>query len=300
MSRIIDPRAKLVCNLGVVASGGTARDKVQDRWLLRYSGNLEIAGNIAPPVGTRVELAYLWRGGLTRFPVRHYVLSAAATAFGRMTTVRIGCRLNLLGDRRPLEPFRAADYPPQWYLDLPPEDRFFVTPPITAQGLLEWCAEGMGMTIAPGSHRLVGNLLRPDVSAREGYASLLADLLKSHGCIGYVDAGDRLAVKKVSLEAGPGPIFDRHYLIELSPVGGGNQAAERVSVRYRFARIWNSSGVLPPEGVVPSASILAESVGPPRIVAPDPAPVFEPFSLTPLNSGFARPGPPGTSPGGNF
>lgn len=292
MSRIIDPRARLVCNLGVVDSGGTARDKVADKWLLTYNGNLEIIGNIAPPVGTRVELAYLWRGGLTRFPVRHYVLSASTSAYGRMTSVKIGCRLSLLKERKSIEPFKAAEYPPAWYLALPEGDRLYSTPPVTAQGLVEWCAEGLDVTIAPGSVQIVGNMLRPEISGGDGYCEVLAKILQSHCCIGYLDASEQLVIRKVSLRPGTGPILDRYYLIELSPIGGGGQGAQRIGVRYSATRIADTVGIANPPGITPGANVLAVSIGKPRLLPPPPPP---PRGLDPDTwlGGTPRPQPPG-------
>lgn len=269
MSRVIDPRARLVCSLGLVDSGGTSRDKAIDTWLLRYSGNLEIVGSIAPARGTRVELAYLWRGGLTRFPVRHYVLSASTTAYGRMTTVKIGCRLALLEQRKPLEPFRASAYPPAWYEALPESSRLEATPPITAQGLLQWAAAGLGMTIAPGSANLIGNMLREEVSASDGYCDLLAKLLQSHGCVACVNANEQLHVRRVSMSPAPGPIFDRWNLIEVSPIGGSNGSAQSVGVQYTATVLPETIGSIPPVGVVPSGQVLAVSAGAPRLLPPD-------------------------------
>lgn len=265
MTRVISLQARMVCNLGVMLSGGTSRDHVIDTWLLRHQGDIEIAGVISPPRGTRVELAYQWHGGLTRFPVRHYVLGASTTPYGRTTTVKIGCRLTLLGNRKPMAPFRAAEHPPAWYQALSGERKLEATPPVASQGLLEWCAEGLGMVIAPGSHVLQGNSLRSEVSG-DTYTAILQDLLHSHECIGFPDPADRLVVRKVSMNPGPGPIYDRRFLVEVSPIGNNEGVGESVTVRYTATMVPQTMGNPAPAGVTPSSDVVAVSVGAPRLL----------------------------------
>lgn len=272
MTAIIDPRARVVSNLGVVENGGVARDKVLGRWLLRHTGDLQIASSIAPVRGTRVELAYLWRGGLTRFPFRLYVLSSATNPYGRSTTVKVGCRIALLEQRRPAAPFRADEHPPAWYSALSSEQRLQATPPITAQGLVEWCAAGLGVPIAPGSAVLRGNLMRAEEQASDGFAALLQGVLQSHCCAATLNAAEQLVIRRVRLQPGAGPIFDRRTLIEISPVGGNDGGAQRLTVRYNAAIAPPGTGAPPPAGVIPGAGVLATAVGTPRLL-PDGAPI---------------------------
>lgn len=272
MTAIIDPRAIVVSNLGVVESGGVARDKVLGRWLLRHTGDLQIAANIASVRGTRVELAYLWRGGLTRFPFRLYVLNSATNPYSRSTAVKVGCRIALLEQRRPAAPYRADEHPPAWYSALSSEQQLQATPPITVQGLVEWCAEGLGVAIAPGSAVPRGNLLRAEVEASDGYAALLQSVLQSHGCVATLNAAEQLVIRRVSLQPGAGPIFDRRKLIEVSPVGGSDGGAQSMTVRFNAAVAPPGTGAAPPAGVTPGATVLAVAVGTPRLL-PDGAPI---------------------------
>jgi hypothetical protein len=212
--------------------GGVSRDHVKDAWLLRHSGEFELIGIKAPPRGTRAELAYAWRGGLTRFPVRLYVLSASTTPYGRTTTVKVGCRFTLLANRVGTRPVTAEAAAGSWYQALDETQKESATASIPAQKLLEECAAGLGVTIAPGSYQLKGNILREKVSMSDGYVSVLADLLKSHCCVGYPTPGDQLMVKKIQLRGGGGPVFDKRYIIDLSPINGSEAGAETVTVRY--------------------------------------------------------------------
>lgn len=232
MSRVIDPRGKMVCNLGPMIRGGTSRDHVKDAWLLRHAGEIEVARVIAPSPGTRVELGYQWRGGFTRFPVRHYVLGASTSPYGRTTIVRIGCRITLMADRAGVDPVRAEETPPEWYSELNEEQQLDATSYVTAQSVLEQCAAGMGTSIASGSYQLVGNLLTDSVSLSNGYANVMADLLKSHCCVGYLNPADQIEVRKIDLRRSGGPMFDERYIIELNPINGTDAGAESITVTY--------------------------------------------------------------------
>jgi hypothetical protein len=197
--------------------------------------------------------------------VRHYVVGASTTPYGRTTAVKIGCRLTLLANRKPLAPFRPAEYPPAWYEALSAQQQLDATPPVTAQRLLEWCAAGLGMVIAPGSYVLQGNYLRPEVSG-DTYTAILEDLLHSHECIGFPDPADRLVVRKVLMEPGVGPIYDRRFLVEVSPIGNNEGMGESVTVRYTATLVPETMGDPAPAGVTPSSDVLAVSVGAPRLL----------------------------------
>ena len=255
MDPAIDLRGRMACSLGVMLSGGTSRDHVLDTWLLRHQGDIELRGSIAAPRGTRVELGYVWHGGLTRFPVRHYVLSASSTPYGRTTRVRIGCRLTLLGNRKSLVPFRARDYPPTWYQELSDSERLATTPPVNAQRLLDWCVAGLGLTLAPGTEPLVGNMMRAEVSG-DSYCKILEDLLHSHSCVGYLDPADRLVVKRISLTPRQGPVYDERTVVDIAPAGNSEGTVEKVSVRYRAIEFPQTVGEYIPPATYPGMDFV--------------------------------------------
>lgn len=264
MSRVIDPRGRMICNIGPMLRGGLSRDHVKDAWVLKHQGDLELIGVHSLRRGTRVQLAYQWRGGLTRFPVMLYVLSASTTPYGRSTRVKVGCRFKLLEDRTSPIPYTVKRDVPRWYWTMNSSLQFLATPVLSASGLLKRCADGLGMKISPASVEIKGNILRQNVSFSEGYVKVLADLLYSHSCYAYPDPADRLVIKRIPLRGGGGPMFDHRYIIDLTPAGNSDAGSDTVRAEFNAAVLSPTIGSVVPDGLTPSANVVAASIGEPR------------------------------------
>lgn len=263
MTRLIDFRCKVLCSLGTMRSGGATRDYVQDNWLLRHKGDIVLNGTRSFRRGTRVELAYLWQGHLTRFPVRMFVLKTSTGPWDDTTAASIGCRFTLLEKWGSSDPAAAAStVTPAWYAALTDEEKTLSPLSMPRHKLFEHCVEGLGTTMSPDSLILTGNLSQTRVSMANSYVSVMADLLKSTSTYAYLDPADRVVIAKVPLAASGGPVFDRGSLFSIAPINGGETPPSRVSISLTRIRGTAGAGtLLAPGSVAPSADIIAAAGG---------------------------------------
>jgi hypothetical protein len=269
----IDVRAKMICNLGRVVEGSISDDLLQDSGLVRVTGELTISGVKSFTRGTRIELAYKQEqfGTVTRFPRPLRVLKSTADPYRNKTMVEVGCKLALMESRKVADVFKAAEHPPDWWRgtvtplwpvipargyslrsssggggyasanpggfpeDATPENYLvsWPPPPVSAQKLLEYCLDRIGIKLASNSSELTFYFSRKDVDLSGGYVSVISDLLKSHCMFGRLNAKERLVAKPIKIAAPePGPTLRDSDLIDLEPIAGGDDPADTVLVSY--------------------------------------------------------------------
>jgi hypothetical protein len=249
----IDVRAKMICSLGRIVEGSVSDDLLQDSGIVRVQGDLTISGVKNFARGQRVELAYKQDqfGTVTRFPRPLRVLKCTADPYRNKTAVEVGCKLALMESRKVADVFRAADHPPDWWsgtivpvfsgqpIDLPngqSSENYVTTwppPPISAQLLLEYCLQKIGIKLAKNSEELTFYFSRKEIDLSSGYVSVISDLLKSHCMYGRLNAKERLVVKRIAIAAPePGPTLKDSDLIDLEPIAGGDEPSDTVLVSY--------------------------------------------------------------------
>lgn len=238
----VDPRCLIATDLGILLDGsGLSEDHAQETGLVTYRGTFIFDGLHTPARGRVIQVAYARpqygiSGTLTRFYPRLHVISSSADPFSNITTVEVGCALTLKAERRDAIVYRAIDHPPAWWSALSSDRQAVVPPIIAAQGVIEFCLDQLGITLASGSATSPDVFLRDEIDLSGGYVEVLSDLLKDALLVGHINPAGELFVQPIELSPGTGPVLTRTELISLQPINdrGG---AEQVTVDYDAVEI---------------------------------------------------------------
>lgn len=236
----VDARCLIATDLGILKDGsGLSEDHAQETGLVTYRGTFIFDGVLTPPRGRVIQVAYARpqygaSGLLTRFYPRLHVISSSADPFASdagVTTVEVGCMLALMADRRDAVTYRAIDHPPSWWSALTADRQAVVPPTIAAQGVIQFCLDRLGITLAAGSATSNDTFLRDEIDLSSGYVQTISDLLKDSLLVGHMTPAGEMLVQSVALEPATGPVLRRENLISLQPINdrGG---AEQVTVEY--------------------------------------------------------------------
>jgi hypothetical protein len=225
----------MICNLGEVLSGQIGDDLLSDSGLIRTTGTVVLAGLANYARGTLVDLAYERPqvGTVTRFPRRVRVLRSTANPYERTTTLEVGCKLALKENLAVLsDVIRAEALPASWWN--PSSTR---PPTISAQDALVYCLGRIGIPLASGSETLSFQFLRSELDLSSGYVATIGKLIASHCCYGTLNLAEQLVVRKVALDAiGTAPVLTDADVIDLQPIAGGEEPADRVTVNFEAIR----------------------------------------------------------------
>jgi hypothetical protein len=231
----IDVRARMICNLGQVISGQVGDDLLSESGLIRSTGTVVLDGLAQFSRGTLVELAYErpQLGTVTRFPRRLRVLRSTANPYERTTTLEVGCKLALKENLAlQADTIRAEQLPASWWSSSSPRP-----PTISAQDVLTYCLDKVGIPLASGSETLRFQFLRAEFDLSSGYVATIGKLLISHCCYGTLNLQEELVVRKVELDAvGSAPVVTDQDVIDLQPIAGGEEPADRVTVSFDAIR----------------------------------------------------------------
>jgi hypothetical protein len=242
----VDPRCLLATDLGILLDGsGLSEDHAQETGLVTYRGTFIFDGLHTPARGRVIQVAYVRpqygaSGTLSRFYPRLHCISSSADPFANggtgITTVEVGCALTLKAERRDAITYRAIDHPPTWWSALTADRRAVVPPPIAAQGVIEFCLDRLGISLAAGSATSPDVFLRNELDLSGGYVQVLSDLLKDALLVGHINPAGELFVQPIALSPGNGPVLTRNELISVQPINdrGG---AEQVTVDYDAVEI---------------------------------------------------------------
>lgn len=236
----VDARCLIATDLGILKDGsGLSEDHAQETGLVTYRGTFIFDGVLTPPRGRVIQVAYARpqygaSGLLTRFYPRLHVISSSADPFASaagVTTVEVGCMLALMADRRDAVTYRAIDHPPSWWSALTADRQAVVPPTIAAQGVIQFCLDRLGITLAAGSATSNDTFLRDEIDLSGGYVQTISDLLKDSLLVGHMTPAGEMLVQSVALEPATGPVLQRENLISLQPINdrGG---AEHVTVEF--------------------------------------------------------------------
>jgi hypothetical protein len=233
----VDIRAKVICDLGEVISGGWSDDHVQGTGLIRTRGELVLKGLIRTTLGQTVQLAYVQNGYASRFPRALRVLGAFADPFRRQTTIQLGCLLTLRENLGPqTEEERTAD---TW--DDPANDFIIcsafqdATISISAAYVAGLCCEKLGLGSVDFSF-LTNWYTVEQFDLTSGYANVLSDLLVSECYVGFLDASETLQIRSLLDFTGTYTVISQDRVIDIGPINSGDIPGDTVITRYSYNR----------------------------------------------------------------
>ena len=227
----IDVRAQVFSNLGPVVGGQLSTDPLQPGvGLLRTQGEVVISGLIQPARGSELLMGVRLPGGkLTRFPRRLRVIKADADPNENQTTLTVGCLLAMAWDLVRPEIYYANDYP-QWTPVTPTAAGS--TPNICVlSSVLSVCLERCGITQATGNPSISWARAVDRLDLSDGYLEIASRILGEAGLYGFIDAGEKLRLRRVLAPASKGPFLTVADTITMEAIG--NPAApEQITINY--------------------------------------------------------------------
>lgn len=234
----VDIRAKVICDLGEVISGGWSDDHAQGTGLIRTRGELVIKGLVRPTLGQRVQLAYVQNGYASRFPRALRVLGAFADPFRRQTTIQLGCAITL---RENLAPQGGEESTADTWND-PANGNTICTAfagggtiSISAAYIAEVCATKLGINTT-GFEFLTNWFTVEQFDLTPGYAQVLGDLLVSESYVGFLDASETLQVRSLLDLTGAYTVIRQNRVIDIGPINSGEIPGDTITTSYNYNR----------------------------------------------------------------
>jgi hypothetical protein len=265
----IDIRAKVICDLGEVISGGWSDDHAQGTGLIRTRGEVIIKGIIKPVFGQRVNLGYATnvRGQnyVVRMPRYLLVLSVFADPFRRQTTIQLGCPLTLKENFKGEKPedlvADTRDDPANSGIICSAFNKATVS--ISATHVAYECIKKLGLPFA-NLFTLSNWFAVEEFDLSAGYVSVLSDLLVSENKIGYINAAGALAVVPIISARGKYTAITKKDIIDIGSINSGQLPGAAVTVSYSYSRFREP----PDEDEVPEEKrnwTLDTTLGPPEV-----------------------------------
>jgi hypothetical protein len=232
----VDIRAKVICDLGEVISGGWSDDHVQGSGIIRTRGQLVLKGLVSVKYGQRVQLAYIKDGFAIRFPRSLRVLSSFPDPFRRQTTLQLGCRFTLQE-----EASASAE------TDLTAQTANVWDDPINAEVScalykvlsLSTSADFIATRIAAlagipfsGSTGLTNNYNTDTFYFGDNYIKILSDLFLSENKVAYLTASEGIRIVDLTAGTGTHTVINTEEIIDVSSVNSGKIPAETVETEY--------------------------------------------------------------------
>jgi hypothetical protein len=238
----VDIRAKIMCDLGEVISGGWSDDHVQGTGLIRTRGDVVLKDLYNYPPGTPIRLAYYKDGKAVRFPRALRVLSCFADPFRRQTTLQLGCRLtwleNLAGATNEDRYVYTWDDLSNSTLECTYFDNAVIS--ISAEYVAKECLTKL--QIPHGNLGLTNYYAKEKFDISSGYVNVLSELLQAESKVGYLTASETLIVLDINNLNPTYANIAGSKIIDLSPVNSGEVPGDAVSVSYSTKRF-----IVPPE-----------------------------------------------------
>ena len=229
-AQTIDVRAQVFSNLGVVISGQLSDDPVAPGvGLLRTQGEVIVSGLIQPAKGTELKLGVLLPGGkLTRFPRRLRVIKADSDPINNETTLTVGCLLALKWDLVQPEIYYAADYP-QW---TPIDTTAGSTPNICfLSSVVTVCLNRCSITQATSNPLVPFAKAVGSIDLTEGYLQIASKILAEAGLYAFIDAAEKLRIRKMVAPASKGPFLTINDTITIEAIGNP-PPPEQITISY--------------------------------------------------------------------
>jgi hypothetical protein len=226
----VDVRAQVFSNLGTVISGQLSDDPVAPGvGLLRTQGEVVVGGLIQPARGTELKLGVLLPGGkLTRFPRRLRVLKADSDPIANETTLTVGCLLALKWDYVVPEIYYATDYPDWTPVDVAASS----TPNICfLSSVLSVALDRCGITQATGNPEITFAKAVASIDLSDGYLEIASRIIAEAGLYGFIDAADKLRLRRVLVPATKGPFLTINETLTIEAIGN-SPPPEEITISY--------------------------------------------------------------------
>lgn len=227
---VIDVRAQVFCDLGPVISGQLSDDPVAPGvGLLRTQGEVVINGLIQPARGTEIKLGVrLPDGKLTRLPRRLRVIKADSDPINNETTLTVGCLLTLKWDFVQPAVFAAANNPPWSNVDTAAGSSPIVS---LLSNVLAFCLSNCSITQATGNPAVTGIKATDRVDVSNGYLDIASTIIAEAGMYGFIDADEKLRLRKVLVPRSKGPLLTVNDTITNETIGNPSPP-ERITISF--------------------------------------------------------------------
>jgi hypothetical protein len=261
----VDIRAKIMCDLGEVISGGWSDDHAQGTGLIRTRGEIILKGLVRPTLGQKVRLAYVQKGYASRFPRSFRVLSAFADPYRRQTTIQLGCALTLRENLRGKTPEEntAATWDDPVNAEIECSKFAQGTISITAGFVASKCLRYLDLT--SDNIPLTNLYTVEEFDLSSGYVNVLSDLLVSESYLGYLDANEILRIRSLSSFTGTVTVVNQSQVIDVKSINSGSIPGDSVAATYTYNRFKKPEDDLTEEEKKRRDWERDETVGPPAI-----------------------------------
>jgi hypothetical protein len=237
----VDIRAKVICDLGEVISGGWSDDHAQGSGLIRTRGEVIIKGIVKPVFGQHVNLGYVTnvngQNYVVRMPRYLLVLSVFADPFRRQTTIQLGCPLTIKENFKGQKPedlvADTRDDPANSDIICSTFDKATIS--ISATHVAYECIRKLGLPLA-NLFTLSNWFAVEEFDLSGGYVSVLSDLLVSENKIGYINANGALRVVPIISALGTYTVVSQKDIIDISSINSGQLPGAAVTVSYSYSR----------------------------------------------------------------
>lgn len=247
----VDFRATIVTDLGTCISGDIGSNHIGDgTGLIKTQGRLLMDGIVNPARGTAVNLMIVRQqlGQITRFPKPMYVLRAVPDVLARTSEIEIGCKLTLMeGLKRKDRYFSENDQPPSAVsvpmFETSPtggqinySQTFYYYWPISAQNVLLYCLNKIGMQLSDNSAELRSKFMRRSIDLSVGYVQIIGDLIRSETKFGRILPDGKLQIRGLNFRLGRrGPILTADNFYSIEAIDGAALPPEEFTVEYNGA-----------------------------------------------------------------
>lgn len=247
----VDFRATIITDLGTCISGDIGSNHIGDgTGLIKTQGRLLMDGIVNPARGTPANLMVVRQqlGQITRFPKPMYVLKAVPDVLNRTSEIEIGCKLTLMeGLKRKDRYFSENDQPPSvvsvpMYETLPTggqinySQTFYYYWPISAQNILLYCLNKIGMQLSDDSADLDFKFMRRSIDLSVGYVQIIGDLIRSETKFGRILPDGKLQIRGLNFKLGRrGPILTADNFYSIEAIDGAALPPEEFTVEYNGA-----------------------------------------------------------------
>lgn len=245
----VDFRATIATDLGVCISGDVGSNHISDgSGLIKTQGRLLMDGIVNPARGTPVNLIVVrpQLNLITRFPKPMFVMRAVPNPADRISEIEIGCRLTLMEGLKKKDFYYASfEQPEDWVVR--PNGLGNTTPgpyAISAQNLLQYCLDKIGLQLDSNSVPLSFRFLRYRMDLSNGYVQVIGDLIRSEAKFGRILPNGKLQVRGLNFKLGRrGPVLTTDNLYSIEAITDGEEPPDNFTVVYNAAE---SPPSLPP------------------------------------------------------
>jgi hypothetical protein len=244
----VDFRATIITDLGTCISGDIGSNHIGDgTGLIKTQGRLLMDGIVNPARGTAVNLMIVRQqlGQITRFPKPMYVLRAVPDVLARTSEIEIGCKLTLMeGLKRKDRYFSENDRPPTAesvpIFETSPtgglisySQLFYYYWPVTAQNVLLYCLDKIGIELSEDSANLDFVFMRRSMDLSSGYVQIIGDLIRSETKYGRILPDGKLQIRGLNFRLGRrGPILTNENIYTIESIDGAALPPEEFTVGY--------------------------------------------------------------------